>query len=153
MPQATNNDGGDDGITPCSCSEPEPGPDDAPRECPGCGGYIMGAIIGGDVHPGYSSLGNGQAFYDAKEYWSLNTGSRGTVNSVDEYAYFRAFGDAEAVPPHDHWKARRLGTEAVSFDHVVGPDGKVETIVQNRRVEDLPDGPTYPVEVDGVPRS
>lgn len=151
MPQATNGNGNDE-YAPCTCDEPEPGPDDDPRRCPDCGGYHLGAIIGGEVHPGYTSLGNGQAFFEYKERWSLNSGTRGTINTVDGGEWFRAFADAEAVPPHDHWKARKLGTEALSFDHVVHADGEVEIIIQNRRIEDLPDGPKFPVETNDVDR-
>jgi len=151
MPQATNSND-DGGITRCGCGDPDPGPDDASRECPDCGGYITGSIIGGEVHPGYTSLGNGQAFFGAKERWSLNSGSCGGINTHDEGEWFRTFADARAVPPHDHWKAQRLGVEALSFDHVVHGDGEVEIIIQNRRIEDLPDGPRFPVETGDAPR-
>jgi len=150
MPQAT--DGGDDTkYAPCECNDPAPGPEDDLRRCANCGDYITGAIIGGEVHSGYTRLGNGQAFFKAKERWSLDSGSRGTINTHDEGEWFRAFADAEAVPPHDHWKAQRLGVEALSFDHVVHADGEVEIIIQNRRIEDLPDGPKFPVQTGDIP--
>lgn len=147
----TDCDNGDNGRDVCRCDDPDPGPEESPRECPDCGGFILGAIIDNEVHPGYTSLGNGQVFYDAKERWSLNSGNDGGINSHDEGEWFRSFASADVVPPHDHWKARKLGVEAVSFDHVVHADGSVELIVANRRLEDLPDGPKFPVQTGDIP--
>lgn len=141
----------DTGLEKCSCDEPTPGPDDDPRSCSNCGGFILGAIIGGRVHSGYSSLGNGPEFFAAKESWSLNTGSRGGVNTHDEGEWFRAFGDARVVVPHHSPDASTHGVLSISVDHVVHADGSVETIVANRRLEDLPDGPKFPVETGDVP--
>lgn len=139
------------GLDRCECDDPQPGPDDAPRDCATCGGYILGAIIGGEVHPGYTHLGNGQPFFREKEHWSLNTGSRGGINTHDEGEWFRSFGDATVVVPHHTEDASTHGTLSLSFDHIVWDDGTVESIIDNRRIEDLPDGPNFPVETGDVP--
>ena len=96
----------------------------------------------------FTSLGNSREFYRDRERYNLDSGSRGGINSTDGYEYFRAFGDASVVAPPEHWTARRLGTVAVSIDIVVHGDATVETIVQNRRTEDLPDGPKFPGVMD-----
>lgn len=136
-------DNGSDSIL-CQCPDPIPGDGEHGDHCRACGKLIGGAIIGGEVHAGYTSLGNGQAFFDDRESWRLNSGSEGKINRIDEGSWFRSFAHASVVVPYDCRKARTLGTESISFDHVVHPDGEVELIVANRKVEDLPDGPKFP---------
>lgn len=138
----------ENGSLLCQCNDPHPGAGDHGGKCKKCGNLIGGAIIGGEVHPGYTTLGNGQAFFDAKE--SVNLEGRNDYNLSkiwsDEPAYVRTFGSIEVVVPHHTDKARNLGTEWVSVDHAVTGDGDVTCIVQNRAVEDLPDGPKWEPE-------
>jgi hypothetical protein len=142
-----------DGSCPilCPCDDPVPGGGDHGGHCRECGLLIGGAIIDGEVHPGHTSLGNGQAFFEAKEGVHFGRPHHGTINDHDDGEWYRDFATVEVCWPHHTEGARRLGTEMLSFDHVIHHDGEVELVVQNRRVEDLPAGPKFPAQTDDIP--
>ncbi len=115
--------------------------------CAKCGNTIGYPIIGGKIHAGYSELGNDQEFFEAKERDLSGSPHDGGVNRD---GYYRDFMAMEVVLPVEHDLIRRLGTEWVSFDHVIEEDGSVDLIVYNRRLENLPGGPKFPIEDNSV---
>lgn len=121
----------------CECVNPTPGGENG-STCENCNRVIGRSIIDGEAHAGYTSLGNGQAFFEKNENWSLGSGHSGVISK--DNGYFVTFGDAEVVCPHNHRDAQLLGTDWVSIDHLVHPDGDVTVRVAGIELSELPDG-------------